>query len=253
MAHPRVVGLAGAGSRSGRAWDIMDGVARYLATAGGYVPADFVEASYRVGPGGEPLPYDEEDSIVPLANATAAVARSLEWLRRAHGARLHLVGWSLGGVVLFDAAAALIQADPSWARDLGAIVTLSSPLLGSDVDGIDLFGAMAAGPVGADLARRAADEQARASVRRNAARLREAGIRLVTLAEEDDAIVTPEDALLPSEGPEASAFVLRPRRRPGAPYVESVLGHGALPHDPLCWQRVLAALGPAVETASPNR
>jgi len=104
-----------------------------------------------------------------------------------------------------------------------------------------------------DLARRAADEMARASVRRSAARLRAAGIRVVTLAAEDDAVVTPEDALLPSDGPDASAFVLRPRRRPGASYVESMLGHGALPHDPLCWQRVLAALGPAVEIADPSR
>ncbi|MGH2461785.1 MAG: hypothetical protein ACRDIY_23265 [Chloroflexota bacterium] len=252
MAHPKVVCLTGAGSRSGHAWEVLDGVVRYLSVAGGYDRSDFVEASYRVGQGGEPLPYDEEDSTVPLAVATGMVARGLEWIRRDGGARLHLLGWSLGGVVLFDAAAMLIAADASWARDLGAIVTLSSPLLGSDVDGIDLFGALAAGPAGSDLARRAADESERARVRRDAARLRAAGVRLVTLAAEDDVVVTPADALLPGEGPEGSAFVLHPRRRLGAPYLESVLGHGALPRDPLCWQRVLAALGPAASATGPR-
>src|SRR5579875_1670802 len=102
MRHPRVVCLAGAGSRTGWAWEIMDGVIRYLSTAGGYDRSDFVEASYRVGGNGEPLAYGEEDSTAPLAASTGAVARSLEWIRRTQAARLHLLGWSLGGVVLFD-------------------------------------------------------------------------------------------------------------------------------------------------------
>ena len=57
--------------------------------------------------------------------------------------------------------------------------------------------------------------------------------------------MTPEDALLPATGPNPSAFVLRPKRRMGAGYLESVLGHGALPNDPACWRYVLAAFGPA--------
>ncbi|HVC33828.1 MAG TPA: hypothetical protein VNL16_09995 [Chloroflexota bacterium] len=245
MTHPRVVCLAGAGSESGRVWEVFDGIIRYLSAAGAYDRADFLETSYRVGSDGAPLPYTQEDASAPLAVASGTVARSLQWIRREGATRLHLLGWSLGGVVLFDAAAALVQADPTWARDLGAIVTLASPLLGSDLDGIDLFGAMAAGPAGADLARRAADEDEKSRVRRSAARLRAAGIRVVTLAAEGDAVVTPEDALLPAVGPEPSAFVLRPRRRSNAPYIESILGHGALPHDPVCWQCVLAAFGPA--------
>ena len=245
VSRSQIVCLAGAGSRSGRAWEIFDGIIRYLTVVGGYDRRDFVEASYRVGEAGEPLPYTEEDSTRPLVQTTGAVARALEWVRRQGSTRLHLLGWSLGGVVLFDAAAALVRADPSWARDLGTIVTLASPLLGSDLDGIDLVGAMAVGPVGGDLARRAADDAQKRLVQQNAARLRTAGVRVVTLAAEDDAVVPPEEALLPADGPEPSAFVLRPRRRPTAPYVESVLGHWDLPHDPVCWQRVFAALGPA--------
>lgn len=245
MARSRVVCLAGAGSRSGRVWELFDGIVRYLGVAGGYQRSDFVEASYRVNELGAPIPYAAEDSTRPLAQATAAVARSLEWIRRESPARLHLLGWSLGGVVLFDAVAALLSADPTWAVDLGAVVTLASPLLGADLDGIALFGELAAGPVGADLARRAADEAEKARVRRDAQRLRARGVRVVTLAAEDDAVVTPEDALLPADGPDPSAFVLKPRRRPNAPPGESMLGHWELPYDPLCWQRVLAALGPA--------
>ncbi len=243
--HPRIVCLAGAGSRSGRAWEIFDGIIRYLTVAGGFDRADFVEASYRVSSAGEPLPYGESDSTVPLAVATGAVARSLEWIRRAAGTKLHLLGWSLGGVVLFDAAAELVRSDPSWVRDLGSIVTLASPLLGTDLDGIDLVGEFAVGPVGGDLARRAADPAQKDQVRARARALRESGIRVVTLAAEDDAVVTPEDALLPAEGSEPGAFILRPRRRNGAPYVESILGHWDLPYDPICWRHVLAAIGPA--------
>ena len=245
MSRTRVVCLAGAGSQSGRAWEVFDGIIRYLSAAGGYERSDFVEASYRVDTVGVPLPYTEEDSTRPLEESTYTVVRALEWLRRSQPFRLNLLGWSLGGVVLFDAAAALVNADPSWARDLGAIVTISSPLLGSDLDGIDLFGALAVGAVGADLARRAADAERKERIYEDAARLRAAGVRIVTIAAEEDAVVTPEDALLPADGPEPSAFVLRPRRRAGAPYLESILGHGALPHDPICWQRVLAAIGPA--------
>jgi pimeloyl-ACP methyl ester carboxylesterase len=245
MSHPVVVCLAGAGSQSGRAVEVLDGVVRYLIVAGGYVRDDFVESSYHTTPEGLPLPYDATHSTDTLDSAVIAVARHLRWLRRHEKRRLHLLGWSLGGVVLFEAAVATIDADPSWADAFGAIVTLASPLLGSDLDGIDLIGSAAAGVVGAELTQRAADDAEKHRIRQDAERLREAGIRLVTIASEDDAVVTPEDALLPAVGSEPSAFILRPRRRPNAPYLESILGHGALPHDPTCWRHVLNALGPA--------
>lgn len=245
MAHPLVICLAGAGSRSGRPLEVLSSVLTYLTVAGGYAREDFVEASYRVGDNGVPLPYSEIDSTASLADVASQVARCLQWFRHQHHRPLYLLGWSLGGVALFEALAGLLDFDPAWARAAPALVTLASPLLGSDLDGIEALGAVAAGDVGADLTRRAADEIEKRRVRRDAARLRAAGVRLVTLAAEDDAIVTPEDALLPAPGPNPAAFILRPRRRPGATYLESVLGHGALPHDPACWRHVLAALGPA--------
>jgi hypothetical protein len=243
--HPLVVCLAGAGSQSGRAVEVLDGIIRYLIVAGRYVRDDFVESSYQTTVEGIPLPYDGTHSTDTLDLAVVAVARHVRWLRRKHRRRLHLLGWSLGGVVLFEAAVATIDADPAWASAYGSIVTLASPLLGSDLDGIDLIGSFAAGPVGAELTQRAADDAEKHRIRQDAERLRAAGIRLVTIAAEEDAVVTPEDALLPAVGPEPGAYILRPRSRPNAPYLESILGHGALPNDPTCWRHVLNALGPA--------
>ncbi len=245
MAHPTVVCLAGAGSQSGRPFVVLDGVLRYLTVAGGYTWDDFVEASYHTTREGEPLPYDAAHSTASLDEATRAVARYLRWLRRRGASRLHLLGWSLGGVVLFDAAATLLDLDPTWGKVLGGIATLAAPLLGSDLDGLDLIGALAAGQAGVDLCRRAADDLEKERVREDAARLRAAGVRLVTLAAQDDAVVTPEDALLPALGREPGAYILRPKRRVNAPAYESVLGHGSLPFDPACWQKVLEAFGPA--------
>jgi hypothetical protein len=243
--HPLVVCLAGAGSQSGRAVEVLDGIIRYLIVAGRYTRDDFVESSYQTTGEGVPLPYKATHSTDTLDSAIIAVARHLRWLRRQYHRRLHLLGWSLGGVVLFEAAIATIDADPAWAGAYGAIVTLASPLLGSDLDGIDLIGSVAAGTVGAELTQRAADDAEKHRIRQDAERLRAADIRLVTIAAEEDAVVTPEDALLPAVGPEPGAYILRPRRRPNAPYLESILGHGALPNDPTCWRHVLSALGPA--------
>jgi hypothetical protein len=245
VAHPLVVCLAGAGSQTGRALEVLVDVQRYLVHGGGYSPADFVETSYHTSLDGVPLPYDQNHSTDTLDSAVIAVARHLRWLRRHAGRRLHLLGWSLGGVVLFEAAVALLDADPAWAQTFGAIVTLASPLLGSDLDGIDAIGSAAAGTVGAELTLRAADDAEKHRIRQDAERLRATGVRLVTIAAEDDAIVTPADALLPAVGLDSGAYVLRPRRRPNAPYLENVLGHAALPHDPVCWKHVLTALGPA--------
>jgi len=247
----KVVCLAGAGSQAGRGFDVFQGIVSYLVHAGGYQRGDFLEASYRIASDGEPLPYTTEDSTRPLATTTLAVARSLIWYRQQSSDRLHLLGWSLGGVLLFDAAAELCRLDRAWANVIGSIVTIASPLLGCDVDGVDFLGDLAAGPAGAELARRAADDAAKQQVRDAAARLRRAGIRVVTLAAADDAVVTPEDALLPADAPEPSAFILHPRPRPGASYMETILGHSGLPYDPTCWQRVLDALGPAQRRLGP--
>lgn len=247
----KVVCLAGAGSQTARGFGVFQGIVSYLVRAGGYQQGDFLEASYRVADDGQPLPYTTADSTRSLAITTQAVARSLIWFHQQSSDKLHLLGWSLGGVLLFDAAAELCRLDRAWTKTLGSIITLASPLLGCDVDGVDFLGDLAAGPAGSELARRAADEAAKQRVRDDAARLRRAGVRVVTLAGADDAVVTPEDALLPADAPEPSAFILRPPPRPGASYLETILGHNGLPYDPTCWQRVLAALGPAQPRLGP--
>lgn len=244
MTHPLVVYLGGAGSKSGSAGTVFRPITSYLEAAGGYLPDDFVEASYRVALDGAPLPYAPEDTAVPLNVSVGRLARSLQWFRQ-QGRRLQLIGWSLGGVVVFDALARLLAEDPGWGRHVGALVTLASPLLGCDVDGFDLLGAVAAGDAGRNLCQRAASDGERERVRADAARIRSAGIRLVTLAAEEDAVVTPADALLPSSGPDPSAFILRPRRRRGATDFASLSGHFDLPNDPVTWRRVFDALGPA--------
>ncbi|HEX5418167.1 MAG TPA: hypothetical protein VFZ25_21130 [Chloroflexota bacterium] len=243
--HPLVITLAGAGSASGRAKEVFRPALTYLQVAGGYTPEDFAEASYRIEGDGAPLTFSASDSTLPLTELVNRVAQNLHWFRLHTNRPIDLLGWSLGGVVFFDALLQLVEEDPSWEQSISSLVAVSSPLLGSDLDGIHLLGQAAAGPVGADLARRAADALQKRAVRDGAARLREAGIRVVTIAAQEDAIVTPEDALLPAAGSEPSAIILNPPRRPGAPYAESILGHGALLNDPVFWRRVLAALGPA--------
>ena len=243
--HPLVITLPGAGSASGRAKELFRAALTYLQVAGGYAPADFVEASYRVEGDGAPLTYSASDSTVPLTELVNRVAQNLHWFRLHTSRPINLLGWSLGGVVFFDALVELVEEDPTWAQSVRSLVAVSSPLLGSDLDGFHQLGELATGPVGADLARRAADDLQKRAVRDAAARLRATGIRIVTIAAQEDAVVTPVDALLPAPGPEPSAIILNPPRRPGAPYVESILGHGALLNDPVFWRQVLAAMGPA--------
>lgn|GEM_PF-3770537 len=243
--HPLVVTLAGVGSTTGGAKAILGAVITYLQTAGGYRSEDFVEASYKVEGDGAPLFYRPDDTTQPLEESVNRVAQNLHWYRLHTERPIHLLGWSLGGVVLFEALRQLVDEDMTWFQTIRSLVAISSPLLGSDLDGIDLLGELAAGPVGADLARRAADKQQKSDVRAAAERLRRQGIRIVTIASEDDAVVTPADALLPSLGPEPAAIILRPRRRFGASYLESILGHGNLPNDPSCWTHVLRAVGRA--------
>ena len=243
--HPLVITLAGAASTTGRSKDIFRSIITYLQTAGGYRSDDFVEASYRVEGDGAPLSYGPEDASQPLKESVNRVAQNIHWYRLHTSRPIHLLGWSLGGVVLFESLNQLVEEDSTWLQSVRSLVAISSPMLGSDVDGFDLLGELAAGPVGADLARRAADEQQKSDVRAAAAQLRRKGIRIVTIASEDDAVVTPEDALLPALGPDPAAIILRPRRRLGRPYLETVLGHGTLPNDPACWSHVLRALGPA--------
>ena len=141
----RLVYLAGASSRSGDGRRQLAGLLHYLGAQAGL--EDQVEASYRADADGAALPYDREDTAAPLARSVAAVQAVLGRQRRELGltGRLHLLGWSLGGAVLFEAAADLVERDATWRDAFGTIVTLGSPLNGCDVNGLATIGDVAAG------------------------------------------------------------------------------------------------------------
>jgi hypothetical protein len=238
----RLVYLAGAMSRTGDGPRLLAGLLRYLGAQAGL--EDAAEASYRSTADGQPLPYDRSDTSQPLVESAEAVGRVLGRHRRELGlsGALHLLGWSLGGAVLFDAAVRLFDADPAWRDAFASIVTLSSPLNGCDVDGVDELGALAAGQAGRELCARGGDPAHRRWVADGARRLRAAGVRLLTLGAGDDAVVTPSDSIVPVAGEAIERYVLRPKPRLGADFGERHLGHGALLHDPAAWRLVLRAV-----------
>jgi hypothetical protein len=62
---------------------------------------------------------------------------------------------------------------------------------------------------------------------------------VLTLADPDDAVVRPDEALLPAPGESEDDLLVRVRiSRPGS------LGHGAILDETAAWRRVLTAIGP---------
>ena len=229
-------------SRTGDAERQLAGLVRYLGSQARL--EDAVEASYRSSADGQREPYDRSDTAQPLVDSAEAVARMLGRHRRelGLGGKLHLVGWSLGGAVLFDAAVKLTDADPAWRDGFGSIVTLSAPLYGCDVDGIEELGVLAAGQAGRELIKRGSDPLHRQWVFDAARRLRAAGVRLLTLGSAADVVVTANDSIVPEPGHSPDEYLVQPRARLGADFGERHLGHGAILHDPAVWRRVLAAV-----------
>jgi pimeloyl-ACP methyl ester carboxylesterase len=238
----RLIYLAGAASQRGDGRRLFAGLRHYLGAAGGVEDAQ--EASYRAALDGQALAYDRSDTAVPLADSVRAVQAILGRHRRDLGpnGRLHLLGWSLGGAVLFEAAGRLLEIDPSWRGSFGAIVTYSSPILGCDVDGLYELGDLAAGAAGRELCQRGADPAHRAWVALTAERLRAAGSSLLTLGAADDAVVTPSDSVVVEPGESIERYVLHPVARLGADFGERRLGHGAILNDPTAWRMTLAAI-----------
>lgn len=229
-------------SRSGDAERQFAGLVRYLASQARL--EDVAEASYVSTADGQARPYDRSDTAQPLVESVEAAARVLGRHRRelGWGGKLHLLGWSLGGAVLLEAALRLFDADPAWHEGFASIVTLAAPLNGCDADGVEALGVLAAGEAGRELVRRGGDPAHRQRVADGARRLRAAGVRLLTLATAEDVVVTSVDAVVPAPGETAARYVLRSRARPTADFGERNLGHGAILHDPAAWRRVLAAV-----------
>jgi len=238
----RLIYLAGAASRRGEGRRHFAGLLHYLSATAGL--EDAAEASYCADRDGRALDYDRTDTSGPITDSVRAVQSILGRHRRdlGLGGRIHLLGWSLGGVALFEAAAGLLDADSDWAGAVATIVTYSSPLLGCDVGGIVKLGEVFAGTAGRELCHRGADLEHRGRALASAARLRAAGTRLVTLGSAVDVVVTAADSVIPVPPASPDAWVLRPTPRLGADFGERHLGHGAILNDSAAWKLTLEAI-----------
>jgi hypothetical protein len=249
----KIVLAAGMLSASGAALRQFDGFIRYLENNFGYSRGDVLEISYNTvaDPAADwrPVPYDTAHCDASLREVASQAGRTLRWYRARlpEDTEYHLIGYSLGGVALFEAAGALMVGEPErWQGRLRSLVTLSAPLFGSDlgVEG-ELLGALGFGTLlpGRESVRELLDRgrapEHRALVERLAARLRAAGIRVMTLADANDVVVTPEDAIIAPPG-ERERHVLSGPRVPGG---STGLGHGPILSNTLAWVRMANLIG----------
>jgi hypothetical protein len=254
----KVVLAAGMLSRSGEALLRFGGFLRYLTTNHGYETGDFLELSYNSmqdAKGWRPIPYERTHCEAGLADVTAHIGRGLRWYRSVlpDDTRYHLIGYSLGGVALFEAAGALLFGEPErWQGRIGSVITLAAPLFGTDLglEG-DLLGALGLGtllPSGVsvrELIARGSDPRHRAQVERLAARLRSQGVNLLTLADSEDVVVTPADAVI-APLHERNWHVLSGKNvvSLGGGGTGVPLGHGPLLDNTLAWVRMAKLIGP---------
>jgi pimeloyl-ACP methyl ester carboxylesterase len=254
----KIVRAAGVLSKTGDAERQLLGFGRHLERQHGYSRGDFLELSYRgrIANGAwQPAPYQAADAEAPLAESTAMAVRQLRWydVRLPDDLELHLVGYSLGGLVLFRAAAALLaEHSAHWAARIRSVVTLASPLFGSDLgpegDLLNLFGLdtllLPGGAIGRELCALGRDPAHRTQIEREAEQLRRAGVRLLTLGDVNDTVVTPEDSVI-APAAERSRYVLSSSRAlQGGIYAEAVLGHGPLLENPQAWALMAETIGP---------
>jgi hypothetical protein len=135
----KIVLAAGMLSRTGEALNRFGGFLNYLMSNHGYEAGDFLEISYNTVAdveGFRPIPYDTEHCELSLTDVISHVGRGLRWYRSIlpDDTRYHLIGYSLGGVALFESAAALLFGEPErWQGRIGSLTTLSAPLFGTDL------------------------------------------------------------------------------------------------------------------------
>jgi hypothetical protein len=239
----RLLYLAGAASRRGDGARLLAGLLDFLGRQG--LITEAIEISYRADRDGRAIDYTRDDTAGALEISTRAVQSILAWHRQDLGptGSLALLGWSLGGAVLFEALARLIETDRAWHGQVDALVTVSSPLNGCAVDGLVIFGEIAAGAAGRVLCERGSDPGHRAWVRSAADRLHDTGTRVLTVAAENDVVVTPTDAVVARTGVPAESLIYRPPPRLGADYFERQLGHGAILQDIAVWRDIATHLG----------
>lgn len=243
----KLVLLAGLNSKTGDAELAFGGLVRYLREQGGYDPRrDVLEGTFASPE--RPVPYAPADTRGSLIDMAEAFAGCLEFYRQSlpEQTRLCVIGYSMGGVIGLDGATLALARDrEAWKGKLASVITLSAPLHGSSVGELVNWAWLVMGEpdglgaAGDDLQARWKDVEEQIRLARRAAFLRAAGARVLTLADPDDSIVRPEEALLPAPGERVVDLqVASTVRKPGS------LGHGAILDEPSVWRRVLSAVGP---------
>lgn len=247
----KLVVFGGLNSRTGDAEVAFGGMLRYFHEHGGYdLRRDVLEGTYAGSD--QPKIYAATDTRKALIDMAESVAGCLEFYRQALPVetRLSVLGYSMGGVVGLDGATLAVARDrQAWKNRLGAVVTLSAPLHGSSVGALVNWAWLVTGEpdglgaAGEDLQARWNDAEEQTRLARRAAFLRAEGARVLTLADPDDSVVRPEEALLPAPGETVADLQVSTRiTRPGS------LGHGAILDEPAVWRRVLATIGPQGST-----
>ena len=251
----KVVCAAGLTSYSGDAEREFAAIRRWLETESGFDAGDFLEATYSgwvVDGAWLPRRYCLEDAQASIDTSSEALARELEWYRaRLPATRFHLLGYSLGGVIAFEAAARLISRNAGgWRGRLAAVATLSSPLLGVAFGILaNLARQLAARPdfygrAGLELVERGRDPETLGRLESLAALLRANGVRLLTVVDSNDAVVIPRDAILPSARARGEVVAVDARLPRDADEVARRFGHGPVLADPSCLSAVGRLVGP---------
>ena len=127
-------------SRSGEALDRFGGFLRYLTTSYGYEARRLPGAQLQLGAGRRRLAARPLRLVAlrgqPCGRHARTSAAGLRWYRSVlpDDTRYHLIGYSLGGVALFEAAGALLFGEPErWQGRIGTLITLAAPLFGTDL------------------------------------------------------------------------------------------------------------------------
>ena len=247
----RVLGLGGIGSRSGDATVRFAPLLRYMARRGGYDPRrDLLELSYageEVDGHWQPRPYTASDTKRSLLECAEAVAGCLEWYRNRlpEETRFCLVGYSLGGVATLDGVTMVLARDRVGWQGRLAVVTIAAPVRGCNLGPLLKWAWLVTpdmdhlGAAGDDLERRWNDPQEQERVLRRAQFMRAAGASLLTLTDPDDAVVRPDEALLPAPDEDPQKLLVRTVRVSAGTH-----GHGGILESEGVWWRVLGLTGP---------
>jgi len=256
----KVVLFGGIGSRTGDPERSFASLIRYLAEHGNYdARRDVLEGTFGGAESNgtwRPRPYIPSDTRRSLLDIAVAAAGTLEWYRDRlpSNARLLLVGYSLGGVAALDGATlAIVRDRVGWQGRIAGVVTLAAPVRGCNAGALMHWAWLATaepdplGAAGRDLDARWRDREEQERLTRRAAFLRAAGAFVLTLADPDDAVVRPEEALLPAPNESDADLLVTVRARHAG-----TLGHGALLDEPAVWARILNVVGPQVFDGPPD-